>query len=175
MTVAGVLLTGGSSTRMGRDKATLVVRGETLAARGARVLAAVCAPVVEVGRGVTALPAVREEPPGAGPLAALRAGAAAVGSLPVVVLACDLPNICEGIVRMLAEWPGTGTVVPVVDGRAQYACARYGVIDTSASALRDLVDERAQLIDETTWRAYGPPDSFDDVDTPDDLRRLRQP
>ena len=36
--MAGVLLTGGASSRMGTDKARLVVNGETLAARAARVL-----------------------------------------------------------------------------------------------------------------------------------------
>jgi molybdopterin-guanine dinucleotide biosynthesis protein A len=173
VTCAGVLLTGGASTRMGRDKATLVVGGETLGARAARVLSAVCAPVVEVGPGVTGLRAVRERPPGSGPLGALVAGVDAVGVLPVVLLACDMPNVSEGIVRMLAEWPGNGTVVPVAAGRPQYACARYGVVDASGSALRHLVDHRAELIDESVWSAYGPPDAFDDLDTPDDLHRLR--
>ena len=60
--LAGVLLTGGASRRMGTDKARLVVDGETLAARSARVLAAVCEPVIEVGPGVSGLPAVEEEP-----------------------------------------------------------------------------------------------------------------
>ena len=51
-----LLLTGGASRRMGTDKATIEFRGETLAARAARVLAEVCDPVIEVGTGVTRLP-----------------------------------------------------------------------------------------------------------------------
>ncbi len=47
--MAGVLLTGGASRRMGRDKARLVVNGETLATRSARVLAAAVAFVVRIG------------------------------------------------------------------------------------------------------------------------------
>ena len=35
----------------------------------------------------------------------------------------------------LAEWPGAGTVIPVVDGRLQYACARYGRPRSSTPAL----------------------------------------
>jgi molybdenum cofactor guanylyltransferase len=38
--VAGVLLTGGASRRLGVDKATLPYRGETLAERAARVMRA---------------------------------------------------------------------------------------------------------------------------------------
>ena len=72
--MAGVLLTGGASSRMGTDKARLVVNGETLAAHAARVLSAVCDPVIEVGQGVTGLPAIQEDPAGAGPLVALVAG-----------------------------------------------------------------------------------------------------
>src|SRR6478736_6845594 len=125
--MAGVLLTGGASTRMGTDKARLVVAGETLAARAARALSSVCDPVVEVGPRVSGLPAVEEEPRGAGPLVALLAGVGALGNPRVVVLlACDLPFGEPAVLQLLVERPGWGTVVPVVDGRFQYACARYG-------------------------------------------------
>nr|MDP9020189.1 NTP transferase domain-containing protein [Actinomycetota bacterium] len=58
--VAGLLLTGGASRRMGRDKALLAVHGLPLAQRTAGVLAAVVAPVLEVGPGRSTLPAVQE-------------------------------------------------------------------------------------------------------------------
>src|SRR6185436_50765 len=73
---AAILLTGGRSRRLGVDKATLVVDGESLARRAARRLAVVCDPVIETGDGVSGLRAVREEPAGAGPLAALAAAGA---------------------------------------------------------------------------------------------------
>ena len=60
---------------MATDKAAIVWRGETLAIRAARVLAAACDPVIEVGSGATELRSVREDPPGSGPLAALLTGA----------------------------------------------------------------------------------------------------
>ena len=46
-------MTGGASRRLGRDKATLMYQGETLAVRAARVLSEVCDPVIEVGPGVS--------------------------------------------------------------------------------------------------------------------------
>jgi molybdopterin-guanine dinucleotide biosynthesis protein A len=181
-TIAGVLLTGGGSRRMQTDKATIVWRGETLAARAARVLAEICDPVVEVGTGVSGLRHVREDPAGSGPLAALVAGARAIGSRgPVVLLACDLPFVDAPVLRLLADRPGPRTVVPVVDGARQYACARYSAeaIDLGARALeagerslRAVVDGECEELSEEQWRAVGAPNTFADVDTPADLHRL---
>jgi molybdenum cofactor guanylyltransferase len=182
VTCAGLLLTGGASRRLATDKARIVWQGETLAARAARVLTAVCDPVIEVGTDATGLPCVREDPPGSGPLAALLAGARALASQgPIVLLACDLPFVEPPMLSLLASWPGRPTVIPVVDGRLQYACARYGP-DALARAqiafaagdhsLRAAAGDDCDELSEVQWRAVAPADTFADVDTPTDLRRL---
>ena len=167
---------------MATDKTIIVWRGETLAARAARVLAQVCDPVIEVGSGASSLRCVREEPPGSGPLAALVAGALALESRgPVVLLACDLPFVEAPILRLLSDWPGTPTVIPVADGRLQYACARYGpdaleraeaALRVGDHSLRSAGGDECDVLSEAQWRAVGPPNTFADVDTPADLRRL---
>ncbi len=184
MTCAGILLTGGASRRMGTDKAALVVDGEMLAVRAARELGAVCAPVIEVGPGLAGIPATREEPAGAGPLAALLAGADALATTgPVVLFACDLPFVDRALLARLVDAPGVTTVVPVVAGRAQYVCARYGpafltaarrVYADGARSLHAAVAAAADCVelDEQVWRAVAPAHAFADLDTPDDLRRL---
>src|SRR6476469_6389028 len=112
---AGIVLTGGRSRRLGVDKATLVLDGETLAMRTAHRLAATCAPVVEVGDGVSGLPAVRETPAGAGPLAALAAAGTWLRErghdTPALLLAVDLPHIDEPFLRWLRDRSGAPTVV----------------------------------------------------------------
>ena len=129
--VAGLLLTGGASRRLGHDKATLRLGGETLAERAAVALVARCGPVLEVGPGHTDLPGVREEPAGSGPLAALVAGAAALAATEgaadaVILLACDLPHVGPALDALIAA-PPAALVVPVdATGRRQYVCARYG-------------------------------------------------
>jgi molybdopterin-guanine dinucleotide biosynthesis protein A len=186
VTFGGVLLTGGASRRLGADKATVVVNGERLADHGARVLSGVCASVVEVGPGVTGLPACREDPVGAGPLAALVAGAAALGARAadgVVLLACDLPGVDEPLVRLLTGWAGRGTVVPVAGGEPQTVCARYGraALDEAVAALASgerslrglLARADHDLVSEFAWRAVAPAGAFADVDTPADLARVR--
>jgi molybdopterin-guanine dinucleotide biosynthesis protein A len=182
-TVPGLLFTGGASRRMGVAKAGLRLEGETLAAHAARVLEAVCAPVIEVGPGYTALPAVREEPPGSGPLAALVAGCAALDAHgvagPVIVLGVDLPFVGPDLLRWLADQPGDASVIPVAREMPQTLCARYGtsaqaraaqLVAEGERALRVLIDG-ALLVEEEIWLPHADPRAFDDVDTPDEAAR----
>jgi molybdenum cofactor guanylyltransferase len=184
--VAGLLLTGGQSRRLGTDKALVRKEGETLAARGARVLGAVCAPVLEVGAGASGLPAVREEPPGAGPLAALVAGAMALrerGSDDgLLLLAVDLPFVEPPLLQLLAAIdPGEGVVVPLADGRQQPLCAHYSPAALRRAGALAAEGERAlkallgavdvDEIDEPAWQRVSPPRALDDIDTPEDLAR----
>jgi molybdopterin-guanine dinucleotide biosynthesis protein A len=184
--VAGLLLTGGASRRLGVDKATLRFEGETLAARAARVLVDVCAPVFEVGPGVTDLPTVDEGTRRLGPLVAMAAGGDALrarghaGSS--IVLAVDLPRIDARLLELLRDWPGAPTVVPDVDGRLQTACGRYGgdallaarsLVDGGVRRLHDLLDVvDVDRIGADVWGAVATPSTFADVDTMDDAARL---
>lgn len=185
MTCGGALLTGGSSRRLGVDKATLVVGGERLADRAARVLGAGCRPLVEIGPGVTRLSAVRDDPAGAGPLGALVAAAAALGTRgPIVVLACDLPFVESPLVELLARWPGLPTAIPIAAGEPQTVCARYGPAALAAARVAFATGERSlrallegtdhDQIPESEWRAVAPAHAFLDVDTPADLERVER-
>jgi molybdenum cofactor guanylyltransferase len=165
--VVGLLLTGGSSARMGRDKAALF--SATLAER----LTEACGRALEVGPGWTSLATVAD--PGEGPLAALAAAASRVDGADVVLLACDMPSVSVGLLRDLAC--RAGTVVPVVAGRAQPLCARYAAADVQRApevvaaggrAMRALLDGAdVQWADD-----LGRPSEFVDVDTPEDLAGL---
>lgn len=183
MCVPGLLLTGGASRRMGSPKAQLRLDGETLAERSARVLAAVCEPVVEVGPGHTDFPHVVEEPAGGGPVAALVAGWEAVGRPDaVIVVACDLPFVNAGLLCLLATWPGAPTAVPVAGERLQPLCARFGreAVDAARSLLiRGERSFRALLdavpfdgVTEEEWRSVASADALTDVDTPADAQRF---
>jgi molybdenum cofactor guanylyltransferase len=181
--LGGVLLTGGTSRRLGVDKATLLLDGETLAARAARLLGEQCDVVVEVGPGHTTLDAVRESPPGAGPLAALATGAAALlgraGALTgVVLLACDLPAVAPALVAVVHA-PAAPLVVTVDGGaRRNYVCARYGpavalraieLTGAGGSSLRELV-ATVPAGDVLELGGFAP-EVLADVDTPEDARR----
>jgi molybdenum cofactor guanylyltransferase len=182
VTCAGLVLTGGSSRRLGFDKAVVRIGEETLATRAARVLGVVCSPLIEVGPGHTGLRAVREVPPGSGPLTALVAGADALGAASIVLLGCDLVRVESGMLGLLAAWDGAPTVVPFVAGQPQLVCARYGpdalaeareLVATGERSLRALVAAvDVDLVTEERWRMVADVDAFVDLDTPEDLARL---
>jgi molybdopterin-guanine dinucleotide biosynthesis protein A len=103
-TYAAVVLAGGRAARLGgQAKPQLEVGGRSMLAA---VLAAVAdaEPRVVVGppqpvpAGVVVL---REEPPGGGPVAAMRAGLARVDADAVAVLAGDLPFLTGAVVAQL--------------------------------------------------------------------------
>src|SRR5438132_9570667 len=189
-TVAGLLLTGGASRRMGRDKALIEVGGQRLVDRAAAALTAVADPVLEVGPGWSGLPAVREDPPGSGPLAAVSAGAAALRRMghdgAVMVLAVDMPRVSAELLRLLATRDGPATAVPRAGGHPQPLCARYGpdalaAVDRllagggrSLRALLEAMDARGEVgwVQPEEWARVAEASALADVDTPDDLRRL---
>jgi molybdopterin-guanine dinucleotide biosynthesis protein A len=117
----GVILAGGRATRMaGADKPELKVAGRPMlvsvaaaaAAAGARRLivvgpargGAVGAGLAEVACGLPGgLVTVYEEPPGAGPVAALRRGLSEVSAPWLVLLAADMPFVTgEWLTALLA-------------------------------------------------------------------------
>jgi molybdopterin-guanine dinucleotide biosynthesis protein A len=134
--VAGILLAGGRSRRMGSDKAALGWHGSTLARRAAGLLARCTSPPVVVvcapDQQLPALPdwveVVRDADPGLGPLAGLAAGLAAVEPRAEVAAVCavDAPLAHPAVmVALLGALGESAAVVPVSDGRPQPLFAVY--------------------------------------------------
>jgi molybdopterin-guanine dinucleotide biosynthesis protein A len=171
---------------MGRDKTQLPVGETTLACRTGQLLARVATPALEVGPGTSGLTAVSEELPGRGPLSAIAAGRAAlrerghVGS--ALVVACDLPMLSEEWLRFLVHYDSVSSVVPIIDGRAQPLCAKWGADDLDEAvqlvregerSLRHLLSAPGvTLLGESQWSQVARRENFDDVDTVEDARRL---
>jgi molybdopterin-guanine dinucleotide biosynthesis protein A len=126
----GVVLCGGASRRMGRDKALLQVDGEPMALRVAAALrAAGATEVLAVGGDATALELigldVRPDTwPGDGPLPATITALRAARESLVLVTSCDLitPSsvAMAATVEALADHPGAVGAVPVADGHRQW-------------------------------------------------------
>jgi len=112
MRMAGIILCGGRSSRMGRAKAWLPFGGEVMLQRVTRILREVVDPIVVVaatGQDVPELPdgveVVRDPVEGRGPLAGLAAGLEALaGRADVAYLSsCDVPFLKPSFVRRVFD------------------------------------------------------------------------
>lgn len=172
---------------MGRDKAGLVVGGETLAARAAARLAAVSSEVAVADAGRGCLPGHPSLPdgPGRGPAAGLLGAARAFPGRPLLVLACDLPGVPAALLAELAASPGCDWAVPRWSGGLEPLCALYAPVALEALAEqvgRGLLGphrlaERAGLAirfleGEALARFGRPEEMFLNLNTPGDLERV---
>jgi molybdopterin-guanine dinucleotide biosynthesis protein A len=181
---AAVVLAGGRAARLGgRAKPQLEVGGRTMLAAVLDAVSDACPRVVvgppqPVPDGVVV---VREQPPGGGPVAAMRAGVAAVDAEVVAVLAGDLPFLTPGLVEDLRDRL-TGDGVLVVDdaGRDQYLLGvwRTAPLRTVLAGTRGPVPVRRVVAALSVTRHRpepqpGTPPPWTDCDTPADLARAR--
>ncbi len=150
VTLNGILLTGGRSRRLGRDKAALPLGsgGSALAVHLGSLLSRIADHSVEVGPGVSGLPLPSEQDPGEGPLLAITLGArhfrrSGSGSS-ALVLATDLPLLSEGLLRAIATFPAPPgvSVVPLREGRPQPLCARWSPAALALAEERSAEGER---------------------------------
>jgi molybdopterin-guanine dinucleotide biosynthesis protein A len=181
---AAVVLAGGRAARLGgQAKPQLVVGDRT-------ILDAVLAAVADAAQRIVVGPPqlvpdgvllVREQPPGGGPVAALRAGLAHVTDDVVAVLAGDLPFLTAGLVTDLrARLSGDGVLVVDDTGRDQLLLGvwRTATLRAALPVAAAHVPLRRVLAPLAVRRLRpvvpdGAPPPWTDCDTPGDLARAR--
>ena len=167
--LTGALLVGGASKRFGSPKALAGFRGETLAARGRRLLAEACDEVVVVGKGADGLPfevlddGAQSRAPVHGLLAALRRARHDV----VLALPVDVPLVTPGALRALGE--ARAVPSPRIPLPGAYPRSLLPELETRVArgelSLRGVNPTTLELPDRLLV----------DVDTPDALRELERP
>ena len=185
--LAAVVLAGGASRRMGRDKATMPHPRHpsmTMLEYTVSVLSARCTPVFVVAAPSQALPdlagtvdarILRDDVRGIGPLLATGRGlraAAAAGAARAFVSAVDLPNLTVETVDVLAGYRDVDVVLPW-DGRDHYLAAVYRTaLANQIEALIASGERRMRALADTvlTQRVVLTNDAaLVNVNTPDDL------
>ncbi|WP_245691295.1 molybdenum cofactor guanylyltransferase [Sinosporangium album] len=179
-----VVLAGGGAARLsGRDKPGLEVGGLALVRRVASAVAD-ARRVVVVGPEREGLPGavfVREDPPGGGPVPALRAGLAEVSAPWTALLAGDLPFLEPRHVHALLAASGDahGAVLVDGEGREQWLVGlwrveplRRALASYTGRSLHGLLGP-LQPVRLAAPPAPGLPEPWFDCDTMDDLRRAR--
>jgi molybdopterin-guanine dinucleotide biosynthesis protein A len=180
-----IILAGGDSKRMGRDKASLMLGEQTLLqhviAAMRRVFPQIIFSVREPRPEIDCMQ-VCDEQFNAGPLAGLAAGLEHIATPWAFVVACDMPFVEAAMVELLATYrPEHQAVVPVVQGHPQPLAAFYArsCLDTirphlaggGKNSLRAVLEQlHVRYVTETELLQADPAlRSFFDLDTPQDV------
>lgn len=197
--VTAIVLCGGRSSRMGRDKAAIEFEGVTLLQRTVTAVAEVATEVVLVRAQGQALPAVAAACPivvvedpveGQGPLHGMATGIEAAHGARCLIVGVDMPFLQPALLRLLLDHLAAGLesgaywVVPIAEGRPQPLCS--AIARDALPVLRAHIEagDRAPMaaaadlgllrLPEDVWRITDPGAlSFVDVDTPEALEAAR--
>jgi len=132
MNFSAVILAGGKSSRMGRDKAFLEFEGTPLLARQVKLAREAGAKEIFIsGRAATdyttfSCPVLLDDFLDAGPLAGIERALDVCATQTLLVLAVDMPHMTAACLQELAVWCAGGVgMIPRVDGRIEPLAAFY--------------------------------------------------
>ena len=188
--VSGIILAGGSSTRLGQDKALIAAGEETLIERVVRRLEGVVTRIVLVTNeperyAFLGLPVAGDVYPGVGTLGGLHAGLAAIETPYALAVGCDMPFLNPALLRhIISLRAGCDVVMPRI-GRyreplhALYArsCAArlaHAIGAGQRRIMHALEGARLCYVEREAIVRYDPQlHSFFNVNEPQDLARMR--
>jgi molybdenum cofactor guanylyltransferase len=187
--VSAIILAGGQSRRMGRDKALIDYQGQPIIAHVSRTLRAVSDDIVIVSNRADAYSSfgarvVPDYEPPSGPLGGIAVGLQAVQHDRSIVVACDMPFLNVTLLRWLVDLggefdavvPQTGTEFEPLHAVYRRACY-HPIVQRLERGERRVIsffaDVRLRAVPEGEWRAIDPDGrSLVNLNTPDDLDRL---
>jgi len=189
--VAGIVLAGGTSSRLGQDKAFVDARGLTLVERVVEQLRQAVDEIILVTDrpaefSFLGLPTTSDLYPGVGVLGGLHAGLSAARSDHVLAVGCDMPFLCPDLLRYLLSLRTEADVVmPRIDGyheplHAVYSRACLPNLERTIRAkrrriLHALDGLRIRYVERVEMEPYDPElRSFFNVNKPEDLARLEE-
>ena len=129
--VTGLILAGGASSRMGRNKALIEMDGQPLVARVAAALQPLTTERLIIANDPApyrflGLPIIPDIEPGYGPLMGLYSGLKAASGELALLVAVDMPFLSPDFLRyLLTLAPGYDVVIPEAEGRLHPLCAVY--------------------------------------------------
>lgn len=187
--MTGIILAGGKSVRMGRDKAYMEVAGQPQLVRLVEALRPVFGNIIVSANAPCPYrwPRVKIVPdidPGCGPLAGIYSALAASGSFYNFVVACDMPCVNIDLVGyMYSLSRGFDAVVPYLKKGPESLFAVYA--KSCLGAMEEMLakgERRVQMllekvkmrqVSEKEIRLFGSPDGiFANMNTPRDVRRV---
>jgi molybdopterin-guanine dinucleotide biosynthesis protein A len=190
MTASGIILAGGRSSRMGRDKTLMLIETDTLIERTVKELRKITDEIIIASNqsGKYNLPGTREVPdqfPGRGPLGGIHAGLKAASYPYAFVVAGDMPLFSVELAAYLLARTDEGfdVIAPEINGSWEPLCAVYSrsclqIIEQYLEAGIGQVSQfyknvNVLKIDEQVLAGLcGPGDIFYNLNTPQDYEAL---
>ncbi len=157
MNAAGIVLCGGKSSRMGRDKAWLPWRGQPMIAHVVSILCPIVDELVVVASDALELPpldarVVRDREPALGPLAGIREGLEQIRADFAFVTGTDAPFLSPAFVTALLSYGCAAA--PELDGHVQTLAAVYprNALDQIGAMLEEGRARPLQLLEKLGYR-----------------------
>lgn len=193
--LVGLILAGGKSQRLGRDKASLDLGGRTLLARSVELARRFCPEVYVSGRDpATAavcglddcgLRWIPDETPGLGPIGGIATGLKRLKTA-LLVLPCDTPLLNAGLLERLVaarnQRPDSAVATAFAQPNTGHLESLVAVYEPEAlpflaEALRRGVHALWRAIPSDRWRRVfyeqSEQSAFLNLNTPDDVERYR--
>ena len=183
MSLTAIVLCGGRSTRMGRDKGALPFARETMLSHITATLRRIADDVIIVGRRDQAAATVHDATDDLGPLSGIATGLAASKTDLNLVVACDMPLIRADVLRrLIAAIDDSDACVAMVEGHASALCGVYrsriageaqSLLDSGERRVMRLLDRvKTKRVDAAVFRDIDPNlETFTSVDTPEQYRK----
>ncbi|MEW6244519.1 MAG: molybdenum cofactor guanylyltransferase [Bacillota bacterium] len=190
MSVTGVVLAGGRSTRMGKNKAFVEIDGLPMIELIIQRLSLCVDDIIIISNDPGALasvghPVFGDLIPGRGPLGGIQSGLVHAPSTPIFFIACDLPFFSVPLVRYMLELaPRYDVVVPKIGGYFEptHACYSKSCLPFIEPILKEDAPRIIRLYDQVSVRTITEQDAsrfgdlnrmFFNINTPEDLKRAR--
>ena len=189
--IAGAILAGGKARRFGgRDKARLMIEGRSIIERQVDLLRSVADEVFLVGHDPVrfadiGLPVFPDRVAGAGALGGILTALESTTAERVLVIACDMPFLVEGLLRALLALAESGDGAWVRTARGPeplVACYRQHARERIREAVESGHLKAAELGDRLTMReltaqdvsAFGSIERLlENLNTPEDYARVQ--
>lgn len=128
--ITGIVLSGGKSSRMGREKGLCTLNGKPLIEYAVEVLLEVCDKVIISANSddyeYLELPVVKDIVIGVGPIGGLVSALQFSKTEDNFVLSCDMPFVSKELVRyILSESKEYQAIIPINNGFTEPLCAYY--------------------------------------------------
>lgn len=194
--MTGIILAGGESSRMGKNKLFINIGGKPLIKRAIQDLRPWVNELLVVTKEARAydfLPdsvrVIEDIYPGRGPLGGIHAGLVAMENEIGAVLACDMPFFSPQLLRYMSRKPpGWDVLVPQSkDGYLEPMHALYKKTclphierlleakEEGAKIIEFYGQVKVQVVSEEEWKNFGHPDKiFFNVNTPADVDRAKK-